>query len=144
MSEEAKGTRSTSDITQDGGNFTLHFTRSIDRTRGMDYLPCILRKSGRRSGTRTPCRRKPCRGPDRCRRTLENEGEMRTRLLTGIYVINAFLNISSPLSLKKPTCMHYVGLLLTNLVLCILVLTDPLMVASSFIDWRALIVRGGV
>ena len=73
-------------------------------------LPCILHRSGRRSGSRTPCRRRPCRGPDRCRRTLKNEGERRTRLLTRI------LNISRararvcvcvcvcPLSLKKATC----------------------------------------
>ena len=42
MSEEAKGTRSTSDITQDGGNFTLHFTRSIDRT-WITYLASFAR-----------------------------------------------------------------------------------------------------
>ena len=74
QAKEAKGTKSS--ITQDGGNRLVvrTFVRAIT-TRETNYPPCIPRRSGPRSGSRRPCRRKPCRGPDRCRRILENEGE---------------------------------------------------------------------
>ena len=70
QAKEAKGTKSS--ITQDGGNRLVvrTFVRAIT-SRETNYPPCIPRRSGPRSGSRRPCRRKPCRGPGRCRRILE-------------------------------------------------------------------------